>query len=678
MSNYPNLVPPIVGMSSGTARIARQYKADPKVVAIDSARANDYFRNPGTRAGWGTPSLTEATEYELVRLSYDYWLMMTLYQNHWIVGKMIDIPAQDMVEAWPRITSEIEPKDIEKIDACIRKTHVKSKLLKTIKLARLFGGAGALIIIEGQENRLQEPLDLESIPIHGFKGLIPFDRWSGIYPTGQISTDITKPTQFNLPQFYECMTMNGGGTFRVHSSRILRFTGPEVPQPEYQAMNYWGISVVERMYEELRKRDNMSWNILNLSYRANLLAYKEPQLAQVLSGLNRSQASQMQWQSAMQAMNETLNTQNMLVLGKDAEFFSVNQSITGHAEIYEQFQREIAGAVEMPVTLLYGDTKGGLNQTNDADFRIYAKKIKIDQDYQMRPQLEVLYPVIMMSEIGDVPGDIDLRFPSILSLNDKEKADLAKAQGDTINGYVNSSVYTRSMALKDIKQTSDVTEIGTNITDQDIADAEKQDAEMPSPLEMMEAERASAPLDSGQTGKPRQRAADALASRQFAGIDITIEYTRGVRRVLKNDAGNVVYDRTMQHDYGFIDGTTGRDGDEVDCIVGRDESARFAYVADMKDLGPDVDKRSDEDKILLGFPDVDSAIAAFESMYPPEFLNGIEAVPIAAFRTKWLGAMDEFKESEHRDQIDRRWRSYKEGNDGARTGISQGQCQGGS
>jgi hypothetical protein len=39
----------------------------------------DYFRNLAARMGYGTPSLAEGTEYEMVRLSNDYWLMLTLY-----------------------------------------------------------------------------------------------------------------------------------------------------------------------------------------------------------------------------------------------------------------------------------------------------------------------------------------------------------------------------------------------------------------------------------------------------------------------------------------------------------------------------------------------------------------------------------------------------------------------
>lgn len=631
-------------------------RPEPKSVAFDlstedarnKARMNDYFVNAAARSGWGTPSITEATDYELVRLSYDYWLMITLYQNHWICGKIVDTPAGDMVSAWPRITSEMKPKEITKIDSCIRKTHVKQQVLEAIKWARLFGGSGALIIIEGQESRMDEPLDLDSIQIGGFRGLIPFDRWSGIQPIGQLSTDITKPAHFNLPEYYEVWSQNGGSRFRVHASRILRFTGPTVPQPEYQAMNYWGISVYERVYEELRKRDNMSWNILNLTYRANLIGMKVPILDQMLSGLGTNQKSLIQFQAIMQAQNQSMSNQSMLLLPKDGEMTSMQYAFSGVSEVYEQFQREIAGAAEMPVTLLYGDTKGGLNQTNDADFRIYAGRIKLYQESSLRPQLEgVLYPVICMSVLGYVPDDIDLRFPSILTLDDKEKADLAKAQGDTIAGYFNAGIYTKAMALRDVKQTSDVTEIGTNITPEDIAEAEEEQAMMPA-MPPGEEERPAGALSSKQGQGRQPGATDALPRHVFAGIPITVEFPAGARRTIRNTAGDVVYDRTLQFPYGYIEGTPGRDGDEIDCILGPDEGAGTVWIAEFMDLGPDVEQRQDEEKCLIGFLGESAARNAFLTMYRPEELESIEAVPIDEFRSRWIGsrATDAFRESE--------------------------------
>jgi len=95
------------------------------------------------------------------------------------------------------------------------------------------------------------------------------------------------------------LTPDGGGSFKIHASRILRFTGPSVPTPEYEAQQWWGISVLEPAYEEIRKRDNLSWNILSVSFRSNLIGIEFPELAQMLSGVGANQAALVQFQQPL-------------------------------------------------------------------------------------------------------------------------------------------------------------------------------------------------------------------------------------------------------------------------------------------------------------------------------------------------------------------------------------------
>ena len=55
-----------------------------------SGTAADMFTNAAARMGWGTPNLAEATDYVLERFSYDYWMLITLYRNHWISRKIVE------------------------------------------------------------------------------------------------------------------------------------------------------------------------------------------------------------------------------------------------------------------------------------------------------------------------------------------------------------------------------------------------------------------------------------------------------------------------------------------------------------------------------------------------------------------------------------------------------------
>ena len=469
---------PVIEMNASIRRryFARDARAVDAGLVPPNSRAvgRDAFTNVAARMGYGTPNLAEGADYVLYRLSFDYWLLITLYENHWISRRIVDTPAQDMVRAWPTINSDLPPEDLTRMDKCLMKTRSKGAILTALKWARLFGGAGALIVIDGQENQLEEPLDLKNVEPGSFRGLVPFDRWSGISPSGDIEYDFERPSDFNLPKFYR-VRQPGGTNFQVHASRILRFTGPTVPTPELEAHSWWGISSLAPAYEEIRKRDNLSWSLLSVMMRASILGIRFKELAQALSGAGMNQVALQAFYARMEAINHTLSSQSLVVLPEEGGFESVINPMTGYAEVYQQFQLDIAGAANLPVSRLFGRTITGLAQSNDADERLYEERIALEQEESLRPQLEKLYPVIAMSELGEVPKDMDISFPSVRVLTEEEKSTLAKTTTDNIVALVNAGLLTKPQALKELKQQSDLTGVFTNLTDDDIQAAEREE-----------------------------------------------------------------------------------------------------------------------------------------------------------------------------------------------------------
>ena len=622
---------------------------------LGTGRANDAFQNVVARMGFGTPSVPEGVDYPLVRWSLNYWLMVSLYRNHWISRRIVDTAAADMVRAWPTINSSIPPDDLGRFEKVLRRTRTKNKILQAIKWGRLYGGSGALIVIEGHEGILDQPLDLDEIDIGSYKGLIPFDRWQGIWPDSELQTDLEQPLDFGLPKYYRVETPNAQ-SFKVHCSRVLRFIGPDVPAPEYQAQSYWGISVLEPAFEEIRKRDNLSWAILNLSFRSSILAQKNPELAAMLSGAAIGGKGLTDFYTRMQLQNELLSNQNMMVLGKEGELFSVQQSMTGWADVYQQFQLDIAGAAQTPVARLFGRTISGLGQTNDADERVYEEHIAQEQHQNLEPQLDKLFPVICMSEFGDVPDDFDYNFPSVRVLTEEEKADLAKTWTDAVAVAFSEGLTSQKLSLKELQQQSKTTGIFTNIDDETIESADDevvprgemmvgkgQEEEFPEPKpESPGSELNSEDAEAGKVIPAEGRGAAEFITKPgtkvdtYAGIPITVEHKRGSIRTIRNDHGLTVYRRKLANDYGFIRDTVGRDGDEIDVILGPDRKADRVWIVDMQDLGPDVNEREDEDKVMLGFPDRDSAVRAFAQMYDESWIAGMEELSLDDFKENWL------------------------------------------
>ena len=457
-------------------------KLNKEVDVLRKIYTTDAFQNQMARLGFGQPNLANGAEYPITRLSQNYNLFTSLYRSSWIARKIIDVFPSDMLKNWIKITSNIEPSQIKKIESTIRKTGTKRKLKEGLKWARLYGGAVGLILIDGQDD-LSEPLDYDLIMPGSYKGLLVFDRWNGIYPDIELEDDIND-TEFGLPKYYN-ISLSSKSTglsnmidslkdvAKVHHSRIIRFEGRDLPEWERQGETYWGESELEIVLEELKKRDNTSFNIASLTFLANIRVLKMADLGQLL-GAGSQQAKENLY-SVIEAQNHLMSNMGIYVMDKDDDFSTEQYSFSGLSDIYESFMLDIAGACEMPVTKLFGRNPAGFNATGESDLTQYCDTVEEKQETYLMPIIDKLLPIICMSCLGSVPEDLDWEFNPFMSVSNKDLADLAQQMASPIFDAFSNGLINKSTALKELKQQADKTGMWSNITDELITQAEEED-----------------------------------------------------------------------------------------------------------------------------------------------------------------------------------------------------------
>ncbi|WP_217368960.1 DUF1073 domain-containing protein [Brevibacillus sp. HB1.4B] len=451
--------------------VATDAKQTPKKIEPKQPKGltTDAFQNVLARMGFGTPNLLEGTEYPITRLSQDYQLMNSLYRSHWIVRKIIDTIPEDMTRNWISITTQLPPDEIRKLDKLWRVRRIRQKILQGLKWGRLYGGAAGLIMIEGHEDILHEPLDYDTIMPGSLKGLMIVDRWSGIYPNPELVDDLDDP-EFGLPESYQ-LTLDEGQTLRVHHSRIIRFVGRELPYWEKLAEVYWGASEVEVVFDELKKRDNTSWNIAQLIFLANLRVLKMGDMDQLLAiGDERSQK---ELYNTVQAQNWLMSNMGIYMLGKNDGFETHQYSFSGLNDIYESFMLDVSGSCQIPVTKLFGRAPAGMNATGESDMLNYYEVVQQQQESTLGPIIDKLLPIMCMSEFGAIPDDIDYVFSPIRTPDDKEIAELADKKTKSIIETYNAGLISQKIAMKELKQMSETIGMFSNITDKDIEDADE-------------------------------------------------------------------------------------------------------------------------------------------------------------------------------------------------------------
>lgn len=429
------------------------------------ARALDAFTNVLARLGAGTPNLLEGTEYSLQRLSRDFNQLNALYRESWIIRRIIDVIPSDMLKNWITITSGIDPDVEKKLSISLRRTQLIDKLKRGMQWGRLYGGALGVMLVKHQGYDLSQPLRLDWIMPGDFAGLLIFDRWNGVNPSSELIEDISDP-DYGYPKYYTVTDPAGGGSVKIHHSRVIRFTGNTLPFWEEIAEMQWGASVVESVFDELKKRDNVSWNIAQLTFMANIRVLKMQDLGQLLAATDSE--SQAELLRTLEAQNMLLNNMGMQVMDAADGLETHQYTFGGLADCYQQFIMDISGAAEIPVTKLFGRSPSGLNATGESDLQNYYDMIAEKQEAVLRPILNKVLPPFIISTIGSLPEDFDFDFDPVAEPTDKERADLAKCGTDNVVAAYNAGLISQRTALQELKQQSERTGVWTNITDEDI------------------------------------------------------------------------------------------------------------------------------------------------------------------------------------------------------------------
>lgn len=452
------------------------------------AQTADGFDNFVSRLGLNNNNTLSAGLYIFNLMTRNRIQLEAAYRGSWVVGQVVDCVAEDMTRAGIDVTTNEKDEDIKEFQSGISRLQVWSSICDLIKWGRLYGGAIAVIQIEGQD--LATPLNIETVAKGQFQGLVVFDRW-------QLNPDLAKVIKngpnMGLPEYYDIVTTSSAsqpgaatatGQIKVHHSRVIRNIGIKLPFFQAITEMMWGESVLERLWDRLISYDSVTMNTANLIERANnrtigIQGYREI----IAAGGKAQQALEKQFE----AMREFQTNEGLTVLDKNDDFETTNYTFAGLPDIMLQFAQQLSGASQIPLVRLLGQSPAGLNATGESDLRLYYDGINAKQEVALRPGLTVLIHVMWRSFFGTAaPSDIEFTFAPLWQMSEKDKAEIGKLNAETILGAHDSGVIDKSTAMKELRQASGDSGQFSNISDEQIEEAEEEappDAILPDPDE---------------------------------------------------------------------------------------------------------------------------------------------------------------------------------------------------
>jgi len=435
----------------------------------------DGFQNFAARLGLGAGSQNDQSTYGFDFLSRDRVKLEAMYRSSWVVGQVVDVVAEDMTREGVNLRGLDDPSDAEEIQRAMDDLEIWNEITNVIKWGRLYGGAIAVMLIDGQN--ASTPLNIDTVGKDSFKGLMVLDRWL-VQPTLQDLVSDYGP-DFGMPKYYDVIADSLGlSNQRIHHSRVIRFDGVDLPYWQRVAENLWGQSVIERLLDRLIAFDSTTTGIAQLVYKAHLRTYKVKDLRKNI-GMGGSALNALIKQ--IEHMRLWQSNEGITLMDLEDTFETHSYSFAGLDAVMLQFGQQLSGASQIPLVRLFGQSPSGMNATGESDLSNYYDNINQQQERRMRTGLGKLLKIVSLSTLGKaLPDSFTFDFASLWQIDDVQKADIATKVTDAVCKAEEQGLISTQAAMKELRQSSEITGIYSNITD---ADIEAADDEVPKPQE---------------------------------------------------------------------------------------------------------------------------------------------------------------------------------------------------
>lgn len=385
------------------------------------------------------------------KMSYNTWEMgrkltqlelQNMYRSSWLAGKIITIPAEDMTREWRSVLVDEDNGNMKALfEKAERKFCIKAKVNEGIMWGRLYGGA---VMIIGTKDGMRDPkvpLVPENVRRGDLRYLHILDRWR-ISPGTKRTTDITSPN-FGLPETY----VIAESAVEIHWTRVIRFGGRKLPYFSWLENGFWDDPVLQQIMDSLMSRETSTKAVATMMFEANVDVISGADIANLLTTKNGETLLAKRFTTAalMKSFNRTLLLDSTETYEKKSNTFS------NLDKVMQEFMSDVAGAADIPVTRLFGQSPAGMNATGEADIRNYYDRISNEQESQLREPISYLDRILYQSEVGDTyPEDFTWEFNSLWQMSDKEKADVEKIRAERDKIYLDTGVIHAGVVAREL------------------------------------------------------------------------------------------------------------------------------------------------------------------------------------------------------------------------------------
>lgn len=423
-------------MSTGAVEptAADDYRNETNVVRNDGALINVL-----TGMGMSAKDKTLGTKVGSILMLGEAELE-TLYL-HGVPRRYVDAIADEILRH--RVTITLGGDDprandaIQTFEEYLKATQFHQALAEVIKLQRLYGGAGLVLLID---DGLPPDEPVDTARIRAIRGYIPLSRHA-LIPEDFSITDYSKPSHYRITtsQRLSPEQTDSYVNIRIHSSRVARFDGLYLPWNTRVRNTGWGQSVLQLIWESYKRYESALSGLESMTSDADLFVHKIPGLFQRIASGNESDL-----RKRLEANNLSRSVYGGMVVDKEEELDFLNRALSNIASATDPFVKDLQAATGWPASILMGDSPGGLGKEGRFEERVWASLVEQWQEVYCRTAITEVFEYILSSKEGPTrgrpPANWAVHFTSVFTQTDVEKAALRVQIAQVDSQYINLGV----------------------------------------------------------------------------------------------------------------------------------------------------------------------------------------------------------------------------------------------
>jgi phage-related protein (TIGR01555 family) len=342
--------------------------------------------------------------------------------SEWIPKRIVDIVAEQSTRKGFKVLFGGEgaaAEEVSGVEQVIEDLYILENLGLASKNARLFGGAVILLYIDDGRSA-EQPVDYKNI--RSVEGMEVLDRW-------QIAPVISEDSLYDYSKatYYQIISgdlIRQPQLTKIHKDRILRFDGEWLPYRIRQRNYGWGMSTLQSAYDSFRFYSTGISSAATLLTEFDIFVHKLRGLSSMLAA---GKEKDVRDRLVLNDMSKSIYRGYAIDAEKE-ELEFISRNFGGVGEILEKLRIDIIGASQIPHTILFGESPGGLGSTGRSEERDFAKHLGDYQASHYKRPLQQLMKMIMLSKDGPTEGRLPeswrVKFNDLFELNEREKADV--------------------------------------------------------------------------------------------------------------------------------------------------------------------------------------------------------------------------------------------------------------